>query len=141
MADSRLPERGGAQIFADSRGKLTLVQFDELSFDPTRAYVLDSIPVGGLRAGHASRAHHRLLLGISGRARVTLDNGHHTAELELTAGDTLQLPPGVWLEIEALEERTAMLVFADGDYDPGDIERDRSALPLTDSSAPQTSST
>ncbi len=106
------------------------MEFDLLEFDPTRTYVLDDIPVGGRRAGHASRTQHRLLWGISGRARVTLDDGHDCTAVELAAAATLQIAPAVWLEIEALEERTAVLVFADGGYDRSDIVTDRAQLPL-----------
>ncbi len=130
MSDHPLAEPERAPVFEDARGKLTLVEFDGLVFDPTRAYVLDAIPVGATRAGHASRTQHRLLWGISGRARVTLDDGHGSRVVQLAIADTLQILPGTWIEIEALEERTTVLVFADGGYDRSDIVTDRAQLPL-----------
>jgi len=131
MSASRLPEPASAAVFEDSRGRLMLVEFNQLPFVPTRSYVLDEIPVGGRRAGHASRTQHRLLLGLAGRARVTLDNGEESIEVELAPPRTLCLPPGTWLEIVAIAEGTGVLVFADGDYDRSDIIEDRSQLPLT----------
>ncbi len=130
MSGHPLAEPERAPVFEEERGRLTLVEFNRLAFDPTRAYVIDAIPVGGTRAGHASRAQHRLLWGISGRALVTLDDGNDSRAVQLAVADTLQILPGTWLEIEALEERTAILVLADGNYDRSDIVTDRTQLPL-----------
>jgi hypothetical protein len=68
------------------------------------------------------------LVGISGVATVTIDDGRASERARFTSGDTIHVPPGTWLEIEAQDDRVVMLVFADGDYDPSDYIPDRAEL-------------
>jgi UDP-2-acetamido-3-amino-2,3-dideoxy-glucuronate N-acetyltransferase len=125
-------------VFADQRGALTLVPLDSIPFTPTRSYVLHGIPRAATRGGHASRSQQRLLVGVTGAAAVTLDDGTQASTVELASGDTLLVGPGVWFELEATEDDTVVLVFADGDYDPADYLRDRSELPLSSATAAET---
>jgi quercetin dioxygenase-like cupin family protein len=119
----------GTDVFLDERGKLTLMPFGRLPFTPSRAYVLSEIPEHARRAGHASRSQHRFLIGISGRAELTLDDGARSSSVELRPGGTLHVPPCTWLELEALDRDVAVLVLADGEYDPADYVQDRDQLP------------
>lgn len=125
-------------MFSDERGKLTLVPLDSIPFEASRAYVLSELPRGGRRAGHACRTQHRFLVCVSGSVRVTLDDGREPQWLELGPGDTIHVPPAVWLELETLLVPAHVLVFADGEYDPDDYVSDRSQLPLECASAPVT---
>jgi dTDP-4-dehydrorhamnose 3,5-epimerase-like enzyme len=50
--------------------------------------------------------------------------------VEFGAGSTIHVPPGVWHELEALDEHLTVLVLADGTYDPDDYA-ERSELPLS----------
>lgn len=129
---------GAADVFEDSRGRLTLVPWERLSFVPARAYVLSEIPAGARRGAHAARSQHRFLVWLSGRATVVLDDGRETSELRLACPATLHIPPGTWLEITALGDDLSVLVLADGPYDPGDYVKDRSMLPIDSASAEQT---
>jgi len=131
---------GTTPVFSDDRGALTLVPVDAIPFTPARTYVLHGIPKGAIRGGHASRSQRRWLVGVAGGANVTLDDGVRASTLELAGGDTLLVPAGVWHEIEALEEGTVILVFADGGYDPADYVRERSRLPLSSAIAAATAS-
>jgi UDP-2-acetamido-3-amino-2,3-dideoxy-glucuronate N-acetyltransferase len=131
---------GTTPVFTDDRGALTLVPVDAIPFTPNRTYVLHGIPRGATRGGHASRSQQRWLVGVAGNAKVTLDDGVHASTLELAGGDTLLVPAGVWHEIEAVEDGTMILVFADGDYDPADYVRERSKLPLSSAVAAATAS-
>ena len=128
----------GASVFEDARGKLTVVEFEDLRFTPARAYVLNAIPLGAVRGGHASRAQARFLVMLSGHARMTLDDGHREERLELAPGDTLHVSAGVWHEIEATDENLAILVLAEGLYDRADYVSDRESLPLESSKAADT---
>jgi UDP-2-acetamido-3-amino-2,3-dideoxy-glucuronate N-acetyltransferase len=130
--------RGETPVFTDHRGSLTLVPLDSVPFTPVRTYVLHGIPRKGTRGGHASRTQQRLLVGISGCARVMLDDGVTESTVELAGGDTLLIGPAIWFEIEARDDDVAILVFADGDYDPSDYLSDRSELPLSSATAAET---
>jgi oxalate decarboxylase/phosphoglucose isomerase-like protein (cupin superfamily) len=128
-----------AQVFEDERGRLTLVPFGVIPFAPTRAYVLSHLPPGGHRAGHACRSQQRFLTGISGVARVTLEDGTGARTVDLREGDTVHVPPMTWLGLEATGDHVAVLVFADGEYDPTDYISDRSELRHAATSASATS--
>jgi hypothetical protein len=119
---------GRAPVFGDKRGKLTLVPSEIVPFEIARSYVLSELPAGARRAGHACRTQHRFLVGISGVAMVTVDDGRASERARFTSGDTIHVPPGTWLEIEAQDDRVVVLVFADGDYDPSDYIPDRAEL-------------
>lgn len=126
-----MPIEGTAEVFSDQRGRLTLLPLERIPFAPSRAYVLSELPPGARRGGHACRTQSRFLVGLSGSAMVTLDDGYDTDAIELTPALTLYVPPATWLEIEVSEPGVSILVFSDGEYDPDDYARDRSALPLT----------
>jgi dTDP-4-dehydrorhamnose 3,5-epimerase-like enzyme len=107
-------------VFADERGKLTLLHLEHLPFTAARAYVLSDIPIGASRGGHSSRAQHRFLVGVSGRVDVTLDDGQRVETVTFSGGDALHIPPGVCFELVARVEPVTILVLADGEYDPSD---------------------
>ncbi len=128
-------ERSAASVFADERGKLTLVPLDQIPFAPGRAFVLSELSLGIARAGHACRTQHRFLVGISGQATVTVDDGFRSEREPLASGDTMHIPPATWIEITPNCEGVTILVFADGEYDPSDYMTDRYELPLAASTA------
>ncbi len=117
-------------MFEEPRGKLTLVEADRIPFPVGRTYTLHELPAGARRGGHACRTQHRLLVGLSGRVDVTLDDGVQERTLALRPGDTLLIAPGTWHELLVADDGAAVLVFAEGDYDPGQYVTERSALPL-----------
>jgi hypothetical protein len=119
---------GAAPVFTDPRGRLTLVENATIPFEAARAYVLSELPAGTRRAGHACRTQQRFLVGISGRAMLTVDDGRACERIRLGGGDTLHVPRLTWLEIEAQDDAVAILVFADAAHDPGDHIRDRAEL-------------
>jgi dTDP-4-dehydrorhamnose 3,5-epimerase-like enzyme len=127
-------------VFEDERGTLTLVASQQMPFPPRRTYVLHRMPAGARRGGHANRSQRRLLVGLSGAATVTIADGRNPdRHIVLGGGDTMLIQPGIWFELEIHDEDAAILVFADGDYDPGDRVRERSQLPLDATTAAQTS--
>ncbi len=132
--------RGQASVFGDHRGRLTLVPAGTIPFEVQRSFVLSELPAGARRAGHACRTQHRFLVGISGVAIATVDDGRDCRRLRLAGGDTIHVPPGTWLELEADGDGVVVLVFADGDYDPSDYVRDRAELSRADDAAAATAS-
>jgi mannose-6-phosphate isomerase-like protein (cupin superfamily) len=114
-------------VFADERGKLTLLHLEDVPFTAARAYVISDVPIGAVRGGHSSRAQHRFLVGVSGQAEVTLDDGQRVGIETLSGGDALHIPPGVWFELVARVAPVTILVLADGRYDPSDQIAERPA--------------
>jgi mannose-6-phosphate isomerase-like protein (cupin superfamily) len=127
MADASPSSRLGTSldVFQDARGTLTLADFDSLPFLPQRAYVLHAIPSGARRGGHAHRVQHRYLGIVSGRAAVVEDDGTEVRTFEVGAGDSLHVPPGVWHELEALEDGLVVLVLASGRHEPDGYVHER----------------
>ncbi len=140
MPDSRGQAWSGgrATAFDDPRGTLTAVSFDDLPFVPTRAWVLDRIPRGARRGGHAARTQHRLLVVVAGEAWLTVDDGHSSERVRFTAPQTLHLAPGTWFEIEARSDGLTILALADGSYDRSDYVEDRASLPVAETTPSQT---
>lgn len=130
--------RGRAAAFAESRGTLTALSFDEVPFAPTRAWVLDRIPRGARRGGHAARTQHRLLIVVAGEAWLTVDDGHSSERVRFIAPQTLHLAPGTWFEIEATDDGLTILALADGSYDRSDYVEDRASLPVAETTPSQT---
>lgn len=57
----------------------------------------------------------------------------------MAAGESLHVAPGVWHELEALDDRLVVLVLASARHDPEDYVTERGELALI--AAAQTSST
>lgn len=132
-------QSSSATVHRDERGALTLVSAADIPFRPGRIYVLHGMPVGARRGGHASRGQRRLLVWISGASTVLVIDGLRLDDLlRLHAGETLLIEPGVWFEIEIATADTQILVFAEGEYEPDDYVRDRTALPVARLSASHT---
>src|SRR5581483_6715829 len=127
------PPVPAAAVFTDPRGTLTQVSLDQIPFVPARVYVLHTMPVGAKRGGRAARRQRRVLVGISGSVAIALDDGVRTWEACLRGGDMLLIEPGVWHQLSVEEDRTSVLVFASGPYDPDDYVADRAQLPLSQS--------
>lgn len=117
-------------MFRDERGALTLADLDSLPFTPVRAYVLHGIPCGARRGGHAHRVQHRFLAVVAGRANVVEDDGRWVDRFDVGPGESLHVPPGVWHEIEALDDQLVVLVLASGPHDPTDYVHGREELAL-----------
>jgi dTDP-4-dehydrorhamnose 3,5-epimerase-like enzyme len=122
--------RGSLPVFRDERGALTLTELDSLPFTPARVYVLHGIPAGARRGGHAHRSQHRFLAVVCGRASVLEDDGRRVETLDIGPGESLHVPPGVWHEIEALDDQLVVLVLASGPHDPADYVHERDELAL-----------
>ena len=143
MSDSDAPTPGpdSLAVFRDDRGALTLADFDDLAFAPARAFVLHDIPAGAHRAGHANRTQHRYLAVVAGCARVVVDDGGTIQTILMRAGESLHVPPGLWHELEALDDGLLVLVLASGPHDPADYLYAREKFPaLASTTAAQTSS-
>jgi oxalate decarboxylase/phosphoglucose isomerase-like protein (cupin superfamily) len=121
-------------VFEEPRGKLTLIEADRIPFPVSRTYALHELPAGAKRGGHACRTQHRLLVGLSGRVQVTLDDGRDARTVAFAPGDTLLIAPGTWHELLVCDGGAAILVFAEGSYDRTEYVTERSELPLAPSS-------
>jgi len=108
-------------------GSLAVIEADggPLPFPIRRVYYLHSVPEGAKRGGHAHRRLEQMLVAVSGRLRVLLDDGAERRSEELsdpTVG--LYLPTMVWRELVDFDAGTVCLVIASRPYEPEDYIRD-----------------
>ena len=106
--------------FSDARGTLVPFEFAALSFQPRRAFLVQSVPAGTVRGGHAHASGQQLLLCLCGRLLVRLSFEGSTASVELSgASEGLIIDAGVWSEQLYVAPDTRVLVLASEPYDPG----------------------
>ena len=109
---SRLPRH------SDERGTLIPVNPPHLPFRVARAFVIEQVPPGTSRGGHAHRTARQFLVAPAGRVEVEMHFRSEEATVVLGAeGDALLIERGVWSRQTYLEETSRLVVFADEDYD------------------------
>ena len=89
------------QKFTDSRGSLTFVENNELiPFTINRVYYLYDIPNGALRGAHSHKNLEQLMIAISGKFDVTVDDGFNKHTYELNNPSTgLYIPKLIWRDM------------------------------------------
>ncbi|MDB6080405.1 MAG: hypothetical protein JWO82_4152 [Akkermansiaceae bacterium] len=96
----------------------------EVPFVMQRVFTV-SAPAGNARGDHAHRQCTQLLVCVSGKIRVSCDNGHSVKEYLLdNMGAGLLVPPGVWARQEYLRDGAVLMVLCDRGYEAEDYIRD-----------------
>ena len=116
----RFPSRG------DARGQLVALQeLHEIPFEIRRVYYLTKTLSDVVRGLHAHYNLDQILIAISGRCRVRVDNGQQKEEF-LLAEDThgLRVTNLVWREMYDFSPDCVLLVIASQLYDSADYIRD-----------------
>lgn len=110
----------------DQRGNLTFVEGDHhVPFAIQRVFYLYDVPGGSLRAGHALKSCHQLLIAVSGSFDVLLDDGADRRKFHLNRSyQGLYVTPLTWREIDNFSSSSVCLVLASAAYDEGDYYRD-----------------
>lgn len=128
-----VPDLGPASVtvlprFVDERGALTVAETaSSLPFQPQRFFVLSDVPSDAERGAHANRENHELLVCVSGRISVSVDQGSAEYSIELSDPTVaVHVPPLVWVRIHDATPGAVMVVAASHRYDPADAIRDRS---------------
>jgi len=124
-----LPQAGFARFVRlnshrDRRGRLSVVDV-ELPFPSRRVFLVDQVPVGEVRGAHSHRTCHQLMVAVTGRMMVAIDDG--TSAWTITLSDpeiALHVPPGIWSMQFGHSEHAALLVMASHPYDRSDYISD-----------------
>jgi dTDP-4-dehydrorhamnose 3,5-epimerase-like enzyme len=121
----------------DARGLLVVAEVGrELPFLVRRMFYLRDVPDGQIRGVHAHRTVSELLLVMTGRVDVLVDDGRSRSRIVLDdrahPSQGVYLPPLTWVEVGPFAPGAVCLVLADGTYDPGgaiaDYEQFKSAV-------------
>ena len=115
------------KLFSEQDGTLGVVEFDGLPFTPRRYFWLTEIDGDTVRANHAHRTCHQMLICLAGTltATVTSINREVTTH-RLTIGTMVYLPPFHWLELTLFSPDAVLGVLASEPYDYGEYITNRS---------------
>jgi hypothetical protein len=111
----------------DWRGSLIVAEeHAHVPFPVKRVFFLHAVPEGGSRGGHAHHNLHQMMIAITGKFDVILDDGITNAVFRLdrpTVG--LYVPPMIWREMKNFSANAINLVLASLPYSAEDYIRDR----------------
>jgi hypothetical protein len=106
--------------FTDDRGALSVLD-GELPFPVRRVYWLHSASPEAGRAGHRHRRNRQLLVCVSGRCDVFVDDGNGGRNFPLASpSEGLLLEPADWHRVSGFSPGAVLMVLASEPYDPGD---------------------
>ena len=108
-----------AKTHRDPRGALTALDESELPFPPKRTYWIYDVPAGTVRGAHAHRLQRQMLICLTGRLEVPLDDGQRQETIVLSSPDqVLLINEMVWSHQKALVADTCWIFIASGAHDP-----------------------
>ncbi len=111
----------------DERGNLVVIEGEgmDIPFDIKRVFYIYGSDTTVVRGRHANRKTEFLLVNVSGKSRVRIDNGRESAVVELNKpGMGLYLPPMIWKDMYDFSEDSVLLVLCSQHYDAEEYIRD-----------------
>ena len=111
-------------IHSEDNGSVVVFEEGTVPFPVRRTFVV-SADMGQIRGEHAHKACSQLLVVLSGKVLVSVDDGRIPRQFLLNElGEGLLIPPLVWASQEYLAEGSMLLVACDQIYDEEDYIRD-----------------
>jgi dTDP-4-dehydrorhamnose 3,5-epimerase-like enzyme len=109
----------------DARGNLSFIEGGrQIPFDIQRVYYLYDVPSDAERGGHAHKELHQLIIAVSGRFDVLLDDGREKKRLHLNRSHVgLYVCPMMWRELGNFSSGAVCMVLASNKYDEEDYYR------------------
>ena len=102
---------------AEPRGRLVEIDYGSLPFTVRRSFVVDRVPAGVVRGGHAHRECEQILICLQGKVRVNLRLADNRAEVLLNDNSQgLYVGAGVWFE-QRYDTDARLLVLASLPFD------------------------
>ena len=113
-------------VISNPAGNIAVIEeATGVPFRIRRVYYLYAVPEGAERGGHAHRRLEQLLVAVSGRFDVLLDDGESRRSVPLSSPERgLYLPTMVWRELTGFSSGAVCLVLASEPYDEADYIRD-----------------
>jgi len=111
--------------FEDTNGMLCVYEGgQQVPFDIRRVFTV-SAKAGDTRGDHAHKQCTQLLICVSGKIRVSCDDGLAVTEHLLdNMGEGLLVPPGIWAKEKYMTEGAVLMVLCDRGYEAEDYLRD-----------------
>ncbi|WP_244216090.1 sugar 3,4-ketoisomerase [Pseudomonas reidholzensis] len=119
-------ETYGFRVIGDERGSLiALESAGSIPFDVKRVYYIFATQSDVSRGFHAHRDLQQLAICVSGKCRMTLDDGTVRQDVWLDSPDKGVLIRNlIWREMHDFSEDCVLLVLANAHYDETDYIRD-----------------
>lgn len=116
----------GFESFEDGRGSLVSLEANNnIPFEIKRVYYMCGMETDRPRGFHAHKKLKQVLVCLSGKCKVILDNGHERESVWLDSPDTgLVVEDMIWREMHDFSENCVLMVLADEYYSESDYIRD-----------------
>jgi dTDP-4-dehydrorhamnose 3,5-epimerase-like enzyme len=120
------PELISVPTFVNPLGSLGVIEGNtEFPYPIKRVYFLHNVPSGVVRGSHAHKNLRQLIIALSGRLTVNLDDGITKKDFDLETADVaLTVPPGYWRTLTNFSQGATALVLASEEFTPSDYIRD-----------------
>ena len=127
MTDSQSAMPSWARVITEADGLLGVAEFAGLPFVPQRFFWLSSIEGNAIRADHAHRTCHQLLVCLAGSLTATITTvANEVVVHAMSLGTTIHLAPLHWLELSAFSPDAVLGVLASEPYDRREYITERS---------------
>lgn len=110
----------------DERGHLVIVEgLVDIPFEIKRIFYIYGSDANVIRGNHANRRSEFVLINVSGKSKVKIDNGRNIQVVELNEPHSgIYLPRMIWKEMYDFSSDSVLLVLASEVYDPQEYIRD-----------------
>ena len=116
-----------ARVFSEANGLLGVIEFAGLPFVPQRFFWLSAIEGDAIRADHAHRTCHQMLVCLAGSLTATITTVSNEIVVHtMSVGSTIHLRPLHWLKLSAFSSDAVLGVLASEPYSQDDYITDRS---------------
>lgn len=116
-----------ARIFAEPDGVLGVTEFAGLPFVPQRFFWLSAIDKDTIRADHAHKKCHQLLICLAGSLTATITTVSNEVVVHtMSVGSTIHLTPLHWLKLSAFSSDAVLGVLASEPYSQNEYITERS---------------
>ena len=116
-----------ARVFSEADGLLGVIEFAGLPFVPHRFFWLSAIEGDAIRADHAHRTCHQMLVCLAGSLTVTIATvANEVAVHTMSVGSTIHLRPLHWLKLSTFSSDAVLGVLASEPYSQDEYITDRS---------------
>ena len=127
MTDPNSALPSWARVITEADGLLGVTEFAGLPFVPQRFFWLSAIEGDAIRADHAHRTCHQLLVCLAGSLTATITTvANEVIAHTMSVGTTIHLAPLNWLELSAFSNNAVLGVLASEPYDRHEYITDRS---------------
>ena len=114
------------ETHGDKRGGLiSIEQFKNIPFDIKRVYYIFDTKNDVVRGKHSHKNLEQVLICVSGKCTIKLDNGKEILEIDLNSPNKgLLIKSNIWREMYNFSDNCVLLVLANDFYHEEDYIRD-----------------